>query len=232
MKVLVADDDRSLRHALAAILERASYQVVCAEDGECALRLFNEERPDAVILDIMMPKLDGFQVCERIRQRDASTPILALSAKGDFVDKRLGFSFGVNEYLTKPFSESELLMRLKNILVVSQALPRAPLADASSIRSLFDDDLRIDLHRCEVRVRGTVVSLTIKEFQILTLLSGQPGKVFSREEIARQVWGSEYDPQTVGVPVHIRHIREKIEPDPSNPRFLQTAWRFGYRLGD
>lgn len=232
MKVLVADDDRSLRHALVAMLERASYQVVCAEDGECALRLFNEECPDAVILDIMMPKLDGFQVCERIRQHDASTPILVLSAKGDFVDKRLGFSFGVNEYLTKPFSESELLMRLKNILVVSQALPRTPLADASGSRSLFDGDLLIDLRRCEVRVRGSAVSLTIKEFQILTLLSGQPGKVFSREEIARQVWGLEYDPQTVGVPVHIRHIREKIEDDPSNPRFLQTAWRFGYRLGD
>lgn len=123
-RVLVADDDRSLRQAVAAILERASHEVICAEDGEAALRLFDDERPDAIILDIMMPRLDGFQVCERIRQRDGATPILVLSAKGDFVDKRLGFSFGVNDYLTKPFSEAELLMRLKNILSAGGAVSR------------------------------------------------------------------------------------------------------------
>lgn len=231
-RVLVADDDRSLRQAVAAILERASYEVICAEDGEAALRLFDDERPDAIILDIMMPRLDGFQVCERIRQRDGATPILVLSAKGDFVDKRLGFSFGVNDYLTKPFSEAELLMRLKNILSAGGAVSRVVSPKPKSVRSLFDGDLQIDLQRCEVKVEGSAVALTIKEYQILTLLSEQPGKVYSRDEISRQVWGPEYDPQTVGVPVHIRHIREKIERDPSNPRFLQTAWRFGYRLGD
>ena len=232
MRILVADDDRSLRQAVAAMLERASYEVVSAEDGEEALRLVEQTAPDALVLDIMMPKLDGFQVCERLRRAGSSVPILILSAKGDFVDKRIGFSFGANDYLAKPFSEAELLMRLKNILSVSRAALGAEGAGSLGVRTLFGGDLLIDLQRCEVWVRGRLVALTIKEFQILMLLSEHPGKVFSREEISCQVWGKEYDPHTVGVPVHIRHIREKIEDDPSNPRFLQTAWRFGYRLGD
>ena len=232
MKILLADDEPSLCEALSIILRGAGYEVCAARDGAQAVAVFARERPDLAILDVMMPKLDGFDACESIREIDPDVPVLMLTAKGDIDDKRSGFRAGADDYVTKPFNDEELVLRVEALL------RRRGRGDASPGRSGLMragciGDLVIDPCRYEVSVNGRVINLTPKEFQILALMADHPGKVFTREDLIENIWGEEYERTgSISIPVYVRRIREKIEEDPSDPKYLQTVWRFGYRLGD
>ena len=232
MMVLVADDDERLRAAIGIILKKAGYQVCEAGNGIQALSAFDEKRPDIAILDVMMPKLDGFEVCEIIRKSRARTPVLFLTAKSDIADKKSGFRSGGDDYLVKPFNEEELLLRVEALLRRSapHGAGQASPWGEKAVRTV--GSLRIDVLRFEVFVDGRKIDLTKKEFQIFSLLSQRPGEVYTADEIIEHVWGIGYLHSSVSIPTHIRHIREKIEADPAHPKMLQTVWRFGYRLGD
>lgn len=231
IKIMLADDERSLCDALEIILRDAGYEVCIAHDGKEAVKVFQRERPDLAVLDVMMPWLDGFEVCERVRETSPDVPVLMLSAKGDIVDKKTGFKSGADDYLVKPFNDEELVLRIEALL------RRRARSDAAQLPARFMQpvrvgDLVVDARRYEVTVSGRVISLTPKEFQILALMAENLGRVFTREDLIEAVWGSEYETGSISIPVYVRRIREKIEEDPSNPRFLQTVYRFGYRLGD
>jgi two-component system response regulator VicR len=231
--VLVADDDASSNNAIGFILEQEGYRCRKASDGEEALRLFEELSPDVVILDVMMPLLDGFQVCERIRARDRTTPILFLSVKGDIVDKRIGYGIGADDYLVKPFGGEELRLRIGALLRrASLALTVSACDGACPHDSLAIDELEVNIHTGGVKVRGEKVELTPKESRIMATLAAHPGEVFSKNDLIVAIWGEEYLDASIAISVYIRRIREKIEPDPSDPRYLQTVWRCGYRLGN
>lgn len=234
MKILVADDEPKIVEALRIILTGAGYEFCSAADGGAALAVYGMHRPDLVILDIMMPKLDGTEVCASIRAMDPDVPILILSARGDILDKREGFGAGADDYLTKPFNEEEVLLRVEALL---RRRARGPVAAVQEgvptlMHPVTIGDLTIDPRRYEVTVRGKAVSLTPKEFQIVALMADNPGKVFTREDLIDSIWGSDYRDGSISIPAYVRRIREKIEDDPSNPRYLQTVWRFGYRLGE
>lgn len=228
-KILLADDEDNLREAVGIILHRAGYQVCAAADGTQAVERFVRERPDLVILDVMMPWMDGYQACERIRELSPDTPVLMLTAKGDIVDKKIGFHAGADDYMVKPFNDEELLLRIEALL---RRRGRGEGATLSAVgQTVVVGAMTIDPRRCEVAVDGRVVALTPKEFQIVATMAESPGKVFTREDLIELVWGREYDAASVSIPVYIRRIREKVEADPSNPLYVQTVWGFGYRLG-
>lgn len=237
-KILVADDEPSLVSALGIILTGAGYTFFGACDGREALEKFAREKPDLVVLDIVMPHLDGFEACERIRAIDPDVPILMLSAKGDIVDKKIGFRAGADDYLTKPFNEEEILLRIEALLrrrARRGGAKEVPSGGSGHGRGMTEPvtigDLHIDPRRCEVTVHGRTVALTPKEFQILALMADAPGKVFTREDLIEAIWGKEYEGSAISIPTYVRRIREKIEDNPSSPVYLQTVWRFGYRLG-
>lgn len=232
MKIMLVDDERSLCEVIGLMVRRAGYEFVFTHDGSCALALFQREQPDIVILDVMLPGMNGFELCEEIREYSQTVPILMLSAKCDIVDKRVGFKSGADDYLGKPFEQEELLLRIEALL--RRRMPDAKKSSSESSSKGFIkpvEDLVVDLERFEVIVRGQPVSLTAKEFQIVKLLAGHPGKVFTREDIIRGVWGEDYQANSISIPTFVRHIREKIELDPSDPQLLQTVFGFGYRLG-
>ena len=223
-KIMLVDDEKSMRKLVERIVRADGYDYCEAVDGIGAIATFHEEDPDLLILDVMLPKLDGFQVCRRLRDAGAVIPILFLSAKNDIVDKGAGFSAGGDDYITKPFSTQELSLRIE-----------AHLKYYGRLTARQDDPLNVggfvfDERRHEVNINGRVVDLTPKEYQILHLLASSPGNVFTREQLTEAVWGKEYLGESSSVPVLVRRIREKIEPDPSNPRYLQTVWRVGYKF--
>lgn len=234
MKIMVADDEPKLVEALRIILTDAGYEFCSASDGGSALAVYGMHHPDLVILDVMMPRLEGTEVCASIRQMDPDVPILILSAKGDILDKREGFGAGADDYLTKPFNEEEVLLRVEALLRrrARGAVDASGGSGPTLMHTVTIGDLTIDPRRYEVAVRGKVVSLTPKEFQILALMAESPGKVFTREDLIDSIWGPDYRDGSISIPAYVRRIREKIEDDPSNPRYLQTMWRFGYRLGE
>ncbi|BAE82115.1 response regulator transcription factor [Desulfitobacterium hafniense] len=231
MKIMLVDDEPSLCSALEIVITRAGYDFYCATDGIAALELFRSKKPDLAILDLMVPWLNGFEICEEIRRTDSHIPILILSAKGDIVDKKMGFRAGADDYLTKPFEEEELLLRIEALLrrrnKESGSLPINGLSQKVEIGELI-----IDPFRYEVTVRDRLVNLTPKEYQIIALMANHPGKVFTREDLIDCIWGKEFETGSISIPVYIRRIREKIEQDPSEPTLLKTVWRFGYKLGD
>ena len=229
MKILLADDDASLRAAVRIILTAEGHEVCSAEDGIRAIEVFEDAQPDLAILDVMMPKLNGFEVCERLRAASPQLPVLFLSAKGELEDKKTGFRSGADDYMVKPFDGEELLLRITALLRRSAA---AVTLDDALPQSVSIGGLEIHFRRHEVSVDGAKVSLTPKEFRILALLAEHPGEVFSRDELVGALWGEEYTDDCVGIAVYIRHIREKIEKNPSKPQYLQTVWRVGYRLRD
>lgn len=231
MKIMLVDDEPSLCSALEIILTKRGCDFYYAMDGVAALELFKTEKPDVVILDVMVPKLNGFEVCEEIRKADSRLPILILSAKGDIVDKKTGFKAGADDYLTKPFEEEELLLRI-DALMRRRDKAKENLPGKEPAEKIKIGDLLIDPMRYEVSVRGRPVTLTPKEYQIITHMANYPGKVFTREDLIDCIWGQEFETGSISIPVYIRHIREKIEEDPSNPVLLQTVWRFGYKLGN
>jgi DNA-binding response OmpR family regulator len=224
-RILLVDDEQSVQTLLTYPLRRDGYEVVAAHDGQEALRCFSEQRFDLVVLDLMLPKLDGIEVCRRMRSR-SQVPIIMLTAKGDEIDKVVGLEMGADDYITKPFSMREFRSRVKAALRRSR-MPGARQAVAEPIQR---GDLQIDFERRTVMIRRDIVQLTYVEFEILAALARAPGRVLSRETLLEHVWGdSEYrDPRTVDV--HIRHLREKIEHESRTPEYLLTVRGVGYRF--
>jgi DNA-binding response OmpR family regulator len=224
-RILLVDDEHAVQTLLTYPLRRDGYEVIAAHDGQEALRRFAEQRFDLVVLDLMLPKLDGVEVCRRMRSR-SQVPIIMLTAKGDEIDKVVGLEMGADDYITKPFSMREFRSRVKAALRRSR-MPGTQQAVAEPIRS---GELHIDFERRSVLVRDESVRLTYVEFEILAALAQMPGRVLTRETLLEHVWGdSEYrDPRTVDV--HIRHLREKIERESRRPEYLLTVRGVGYRF--
>jgi DNA-binding response OmpR family regulator len=223
--ILLVDDEDAVQKLLTYPLERDGFRVVPAHDGEEALERFAQEHVDLVVLDLMLPKLDGLEVCKRLRAQ-SSVPIIMLTARDDEFDKVLGLELGADDYITKPFSIREFRSRVRALLRRVSA-PR-PGSDNGSV--IDAGRVQIDLARRTVEVDGTPVQLTYVEFELLRTLASSPGVVFSRQRLLESLWGgSEYrEPRTIDV--HVRHLREKLEPDPSEPRYLQTVRGAGYRF--
>jgi len=223
--ILLVDDEDSIQKLLTYPLERDGFKVVHARDGEEALARFAEEDVDLVVLDLMLPKLDGLEVCKRLRAA-SSVPIIMLTARDDELDKVLGLELGADDYITKPFSIREFRSRVRALLRRA-AIPGDGRAEEETIER---DGLKIDVARRDVDVSGRAVQLTYVEFELLRTLASSPGVVFSRQRLLEALWGgSDYrEPRTIDV--HVRHLREKLEPDPSEPRYLQTVRGAGYRF--
>ena len=225
-RILLVDDEQAVQTLLTYPLRKEGYEVVGAKNGQEALDRFGEERFDLVVLDIMLPKLDGIEVCRRLRTR-SQVPIIMLTAKGDEIDKVAGLEMGADDYITKPFSVREFRSRVK------AALRRGNMAGRlTGNEPIQAGELEIDFERRSVQLRGKPVQLTYVEFEILAAMAGSPGRVFTREMLLEHIWGdSTYrDPRTVDV--HIRHLREKLEADAKNPEYLFTVRGVGYRFRD
>jgi DNA-binding response OmpR family regulator len=221
-RVLVVDDDPTVAEVITRYLEREGYEVEAVPDGAIALDRALEDLPSLLVLDLMLPGLDGLEVCRRLRSV-APVPVIMLTARGDEEDRVLGLELGADDYLAKPFSPRELTARVKAVL----RRAAEPFSPASGL--LAFDDLEIDLDARQVRARGQAVALTAREFDLLAYLARFPLRTFRREELLQRVWGFQYG-DTATVTVHIRRLREKVEPEPSEPRHLVTIWGVGYRF--
>lgn len=231
MKILIADDERDLCDAVRKIVERHGHECQAVYDGSTVLDRYRSECPDLVILDVMMPEVNGFDVCRAIREIDPRIPIIMLSAKSDIVDKSIGFSAGCDDYVAKPFNSQELWLRIEAGLRRARANGEdGPRRGSRAVVRIGDMEIR--LKKNEVLVHGEYVNLTPKEFQIIAFLANHVGEVFTSQSIIENVWGQAYMPESASIAVFVRKIRNKIEDDPSKPRYLQTVWREGYRLGD
>jgi DNA-binding response OmpR family regulator len=228
-RILLVDDEQSIQTLLSYPLRKEGYHVVQATDGRQALERFEEEPFDLVVLDLMLPKIDGLEVCRRLRIR-SSVPIIMLTAKSEEIDKVVGLELGADDYITKPFSLREFSSRIKAAL--RRAEMTRPVETAPDEAPLEVGQLRIDFPKRTVRVRGGDAQLTYVEFEILSALARSPGRVFTRDMLLARMWGdSAYrDPRTIDV--HIRHLREKIERDPKEPEYLFTVRGVGYRFRD
>jgi DNA-binding response OmpR family regulator len=225
--ILLVDDEDSVQKLLAYPLEREGFRVLQARDGEEALERFAAEHVDLVVLDLMLPKLDGLEVCKRLRA-SSEVPIIMLTARDDELDKVLGLELGADDYITKPFSIHEFRSRVRALLRRA-AVTRPPGEVEDSIRA---DGLEIDVGRRVVTVRGRAVRLTYVEFELLRTLAAHPGRVYSRRMLLEALWGAaDYrEPRTIDV--HVRHLREKLEPDPAEPEYILTVRGVGYRFRD
>jgi len=223
--ILAVDDEEPILELLRFNLEKEGYQVRIAKDGPEALRSVEQEQPDLLVLDVMLPGMDGLEVCRQLRlnPRFRQIPIIMLTAKGEVIDKVLGLELGADDYMTKPFSPRELLARIKARL-------RRINSPEDSASELVRGELRIDVKGFRVYVRGEETELTPKEFELLRVLVAHPGKVYSRDELLERIWGYEYDGDTRTVDVHVRHLRLKVERDPSNPEYIETLRGIGYRF--
>ena len=224
VKILVVDDEPNIREVVGRYLRREGYVVVPAADGEEALRLYRRERPGLVVLDLMLPKVSGIEVCRRI-QAEGRVPLIMLTARGEEGDRILGLGLGADDYMVKPFSPRELVAR------VGAVLRRTDEAQEANGIVLDFDGLRIDPNTREVTVRDEPVTLTAREFDLLYHLASHPRRVFTRDQLMEAVWGYTFAAETSTVTVHMRRLREKIEPDSANPHYLQTVWGVGYRFG-
>jgi two-component system response regulator VicR len=232
-KILVADDEDNITDVCARYLQREGFEVVCAKDGEEALRLWVSETPDFIVLDVMMPKTDGWQVCEEIRN-SSDVPILMLTARGEEMDRLTGLTMGADDYMTKPFSPRELVLRVKAILRrlrPVETVNSGPAAvSGKSATCIVHAGLEIDSLRRTVMAAGKEAELTVKEFELLWLFASHPDQVFSRNQLLNTVWDIDYFGDTTTVTVHIRRLREKIEPNPSSPHYIKTVWGIGYKF--
>ncbi len=228
-RILLVDDEESIQTLLSYPLRREGYEVVQATDGHQALETFDRQPFDLVVLDLMLPRLDGLEVCRRLRSR-SSVPIIMLTAKSEEIDKVVGLELGADDYITKPFSLREFSSRIKAAL--RRAEMSRPAQTGADEEPLEIRDLRIDFPKRTVRVRGVDAQLTYVEFEIVAALARAPGRVFTRDMLLDRIWGdSAYrDPRTIDV--HIRHLREKVERDPKDPEYLFTVRGVGYRFVD
>jgi len=229
--ILVVEDDRTLQGVLDYNLRKEGYSVLAASDGVQALDVARSGRPDLVILDIMLPGIDGLEVC-RILRGEMTVPILMLTARTDEVDRVVGLEIGADDYVTKPFSMRELLARVRAMLRRAEMMPQppAPSAGEDVPSSVTVGDLHIDLARHNVSLRGSKVELSLKEFDLLAFLASNRGRVFSRDELLERVWGYDYSGDTRTVDVHVSWLRRKVEDDPAYPRRLVTVRGVGYKF--
>jgi DNA-binding response OmpR family regulator len=225
--ILLVDDEDSVQKLLAYPLEREGFRVIQARDGQEALDRFAAEHVDLVVLDVMLPKLDGLEVCKRLRA-ESEVPIIMLTARDDELDKVLGLELGADDYITKPFSIREFRSRVRALLRRA-SVSRSPAAGGELIAV---DGLEIDVARRAVEVRGAPVRLTYVEFELLRTMAAHPGRVYSRRMLLESLWGdADYrEPRTIDV--HVRHLREKLERDPAEPEYLLTVRGVGYRFRD
>ena len=230
-KILIVDDEKAIVDILNHNLRKDGYSTLQAYDGEEALNVFKKEKPDLVLLDVMLPKMDGFSVCKTIRQTD-NTPIIMVTAKEDVVDKVIGLELGADDYITKPFSVREVMARIKANLRKWDGIETnkrdAENTDDTKNSMLEFGPLVLDTYKYETKVDGKNVDLTLREFELLKFLATQKGQVFSREELLEKVWGYEYFGDVRTVDVTVRRIREKIERNPSTPELLATKRGIGY----
>jgi two-component system, OmpR family, response regulator ResD len=222
VRVLVVDDEAIVRDVLTRYLEKEGFRVDAAEDGEVALELAARSRPDIVVLDLMLPKVDGFEVFRRLRGL-GDVPVVMLTAKGEEVDRVVGLELGADDYVSKPFSPREVVARIRAVLRRGERVARDGIL-------LVVGGLEIDRPRREVRRDGSLLHLTRKEYDLLELLASHPGCTFTRTDLLESVWDFAWDGDSSTVTVHIRRLREKIEDDPSDPRHLVTVWGVGYRF--
>lgn len=223
-KVLVVDDEKLIVKGIRFSLEQDGMEVDCAYDGEEALEAAKKKEYDVILLDVMLPKLSGFEVCQQIREF-SQMPIIMLTAKGDDMDKILGLEYGADDYITKPFNILEVKARIKAIIRRSQKVAAANNQDNKIVTF---GEMRIDCENRRVYINNKEVNLTAKEFDLLELLVFNPNKVYSRENLLNIVWGYDYPGDVRTVDVHIRRLREKIESNPSEPKFIHTKWGVGY----
>ncbi len=220
--ILVVDDEPIVREVVVSYLEREGYRTLEAGDGDAARELIEREKPELVVLDVMLPGTDGLELCRWVRGR-SDLPVILVTALGDEVDRIVGLEVGADDYVTKPFSPRELAARVRTVL--RRATPKAPRRERLSF-----DGLELDAETREVRKRGELVGLTAREFDLLWFLAEHPRQVFSRDLLMDRVWGYAAALDTGTVTVHVRRLREKIEDEPSRPRFLETVWGVGYRF--
>lgn len=230
-KILVVDDESSIVTLLQFNIEKAGFDVVTAEDGRTGYELALTEKPDLIVLDLMLPEMDGIEVCKQLRQDKVETPILMLTAKDDELDKIIGLELGADDYLTKPFSPREVVARIKAILrrsagksadVEPEVVPKE--------KALHVGDLKILTESYEVYLQDELLDLTPKEFELLLYLANHRGKVFSRDQLLDAVWNYDYIGETRIVDVHVSHLRDKIEADTKKPQYIKTIRGFGYKM--
>ncbi len=222
-RVLVVDDEKLIVKGIRFSLEQDGMQVDCAYDGEEAVEYARNNQYDIILLDVMLPKLTGFEVCQQIREF-SNVPIIMLTAKGDDMDKILGLEYGADDYITKPFNILEVKARIKAIM--RRVEPKKAAATAPSV--VESGDMRLDCEGRRAYIAGKEIGLTAKEFEVLELLMLNPNKVYSRESLLKLVWGADYPGDVRTVDVHIRRLREKIEANPSEPKYVHTKWGVGY----
>jgi len=223
-RVLVVDDEPMVRDVLARYLARDGFEVDIAADGEAALEAVRSTNPDLVVLDLMLPRLDGFEVFHRMRGAGIESPVIMLTARGEVTDRVVGLEIGADDYVSKPFSPKEVVARIKAVL------RRGGATDGEEDEVLRFDGMTIDPRSREIVVSGSSVRLTAKEFDLLHHLASSPRTVFSRYRLLDELWDVAFEGDPATVTVHVRRIREKIEVDPSNPRHLVTVWGVGYRF--
>ncbi|NLC76018.1 MAG: response regulator transcription factor [Clostridia bacterium] len=224
-RILLVDDELSIKKVVEQALEKEGFHVLYAGDGHTGWEMFQREKPDLVILDIMLPEKDGFDVLRLIREV-AQTPVMMLSAKTDIIDKSVGFNLGADDYLTKPFSTVELVLRVKALIRRSSM----PAGETNPVGKVQHQDITIDCKTRDVIVRGQKVELTAKEFDLLCFLANHPEQVFTREQLFKELWNEDYVADLGSISVFVRRIRTKIEEDPSKPRYLKTVWGVGYKF--
>ncbi|KRE96460.1 PhoP family transcriptional regulator [Paenibacillus sp. Soil766] len=231
--VLVVDDETNIIDVCTVYLEREGYKVISATNGEDAIRLWKLHNPELIVLDLMMPGKNGWVVCEEIRN-EQEVPIIMLTARGEERDRLMGLTMGADDYLTKPFSPRELVLRVKAIL---RRLQRGQVESTSYTSEaklpphmLNFPGIELNVLHRSVRVNGKEIELTVKEFELMHLFAAHPEQVFSRNQLLNKVWDINYYGDTTTVTVHIRRLREKIEPNPSQPRYIKTVWGIGYKF--
>ncbi len=224
-RILIVEDDVAILRGLKDNLEYESYEVLTAEDGKQGYCLIREKKPDLIILDLMLPKMNGYEVCRKVRDEGVTTPVLMLTARGEEVDRVLGLDLGADDYVTKPFSVPELMARVRAIL---RRVQRSKVGDLPS--ELRFGKVSIDFKRFEAHRAGRILNMSRKEFGVLRLLAARGGEVVTRDELLDEVWGYDQYPTTRTVDNHIALLRTKLEEDPSNPRHLLTVHGVGYKL--
>nr|WP_300659471.1 response regulator transcription factor [uncultured Acetatifactor sp.] len=224
-RALVVDDEKLIVKGIRFSLEQDDMQVDCAYDGEEALEYARNNQYDIILLDVMLPKLTGFEVCQQIREF-SNAPIVMLTAKGEDMDKILGLEYGADDYITKPFNILEVKARIKAIMRRTE--PKRIMGEVPSAKVVERRDVRLDCEGRRAFIAGKEIGLTAKEFELLELLMTNPDKVYSRENLLQLVWGQDYPGDVRAVDVHIRRLREKIEQNPSEPQYVHTKWGVGY----
>jgi DNA-binding response OmpR family regulator len=231
-RVLVVEDDPDIGRLVTLQLAELGCESRLIDDGVTGLAEAQDGRYDLVILDLMLPRMDGLQICRRLRAAERHTPILMLTAKSSELDRVLGLELGADDYLTKPFSMLELAARVKGVFRRAEVAAAARQQDASATQLIEQGALRIDFQRHEVRLHGQSLELTAKEFELLAHFARAPGRVFTRAQLLDQVWGYHHSGYEHTVNSHINRLRNKIERDPGNPEYIQTVWGVGYKFAE